>query len=306
MKKLISIKSDESGEHIYFTHKNGVDAIRKDDVVDIELLNPIKIKKKLTDLMANFRFLLIFNTTIAFKILLFIWDYAFSAFFISFLVLIYSLALDRRNSRDILKIYSKKGIIKYKINNDKIFKELYLHFKKEITKYFPKKDEMIFYTKNPQLHDVLYFGTKIFLVLLFLSFALMILKAIMPYNYFFINLEWSMILGMSIGSFLSWVFYYTEKNENKNIDFVIFEGASIEIHSSNFGLLRSRDTSWISNKYNLSDVLFKEDKGKVSICFWDQPNDDYENLIFSEEYRDITPIMMEYLNDLSEEQIQSN
>jgi hypothetical protein len=37
MKKLISIKSDESGENIYFTHKNGVDAVRKDDVIDLKI-----------------------------------------------------------------------------------------------------------------------------------------------------------------------------------------------------------------------------------------------------------------------------
>ena len=46
MKKLISIKSDESGEVLYFTHKKGVDTIRKDEVVDLELLNPMKIFKK--------------------------------------------------------------------------------------------------------------------------------------------------------------------------------------------------------------------------------------------------------------------
>jgi hypothetical protein len=53
MKKLISIKSDESGENIYFTHKNGVDAIRKDDVIDL------KIQKKYGFFYAEIRNMLI-------------------------------------------------------------------------------------------------------------------------------------------------------------------------------------------------------------------------------------------------------
>jgi hypothetical protein len=290
MKKLISIKSDESGENIYFTHKNGVDAFRKDDVVDIELLNPIRIKKKLTDLYQAFQSILILHLAIAFSVLAIFYDVDLIGLIPSFIISFFLCKpfFERRNSRDILKIYSKKGIMKYKIKNDRIFKELYLHFKKEIKKYFPKKDELILFTKNPIVKYDAKNWYKIFLVLFVLSIVLMILKGIMPYNDFFRGLEWPVIIGISIGSYFSTALCRNNKDEYKNSILVILKESSIELGS---------------RKFNLSDVLFREEKGKVSICFWDQPNDDYENLIFDEEYRDIAPLIMEYLNDLSEEKV---
>jgi hypothetical protein len=116
----------------------------------------------------------------------------------------------------------------------------------------------------------------------------MIIKGIVPYNDFFRGLEWPQIIGISIGSLFSAALCDKDKFEYKNSILVILKESSIELDS---------------RKFNLSDVFFKEDKGEISISFWDQSNDDYENLIFDEEYRDIAPLIMEYLNDLSEEQV---
>ena len=118
MKKLISIKTDESGETVYFTHKNGVDTVLKNDIVDLELVNPIFFRKKLGDgqeIMRNYVISLLVLLSIVILINVInevrIFDYKFffgisSFVFVSFFIY-YSinLIMDKRNSRNRLKIY---------------------------------------------------------------------------------------------------------------------------------------------------------------------------------------------------------
>jgi hypothetical protein len=164
MKKLISIKSDENGENIYFTHKNGVESVRKDDVIDLELLNPSKLRMTHSDGTEKLELQIFIIATLAFAVGRFIlYDtrnyFQFTLFesfifgWIFLLGALTSIFSVRINTRNILKIYTKDKVLVYKIIEKRDYVALYTHFKKIINKYFPQDGQLIFSDANPRLKN---------------------------------------------------------------------------------------------------------------------------------------------------------
>jgi hypothetical protein len=346
MKKLISLKSDESGEVLYFTHQNGVDTIRKDDVIDLELLNPIKLLQTWSASYNIFILVTFFfysailylspSTGLQFTSYTFhiLWNLSILLVVMVFFYLL-SLHLchwSTRNTRNKLKIYTVKGINEYKIKDEQIYSSLYDHFKIMLSKYLPKKGEMILYRTNPSVINFYKFSTFICPIVL----SVIIIELIDNGNF---------LLG---GLFLFLCFYFF-------ISFVIgfrygviqytFQGIYLDCKYS----LSGKQKEMVSNEVVINDVKLIKNKnmialipklysGEIQMCL-NKQNDFEEDLLsgirrinklevreieiedeskyikhyegklgrifhqlqVAEDYRDITPIIFRYINDLSDE-----
>ncbi len=326
MKKLISIKSDESGENIYFTHKNGVDAIKKVDVVDLELLNPSKFRMTRSDGNSKLGDQIFIIAIIFFAVpvsdlentFFFAPTFAFILIVGNIWILSQSFFSIRINTRNILKIFTKDKVLIFKITEDKDYQTIYLHFKHLLIKYFPKEGgDLILYKHNSKLKT-----TLIYLVVCDLLIGGFLLYGIICYliyseiHYF----EFFLLVIALIFSILIFIMHrYQLNNLKTNINY-FFKGKFIENkykHSVDLEESVSIDSInkfiFVKNEKYLA-VIPKDYKTEIEFIGvrFDNTNQYLEyyngkqggiwhNLKFSEEYRDIAPLIIEYLNDLSEE-----
>ena len=343
MKKLISIKSDESGEVLYFTHKKGVDTIRKDEVVDLELLNPMKISRSMSDGFSIFYFAwLIFcflsastNTThlkgfIGIGILM--WAIVtFPVFFVG--------VWSTRNSRHNLKLYTVKGIVEYRIiENWHIYSGLYDHFKPMLSKYFPNKGDVILYNINPPIRT--YYRVMTYVVPI-----LIIVTNLPDFNLFHSDFERFVFnVVYSVFLVLVTIYYYYMGYRTGMIKYTFqgkhlekeysFSGKSKEMKSleeklSKIKLVQNEENIAVIPKLytgnmpenlvenattdteqfaNAIGQLYKYQGREIEdveeyIKFYEGKNGNlFHNLQVAQDFRDITPIIVRYINDLSDEQ----
>ena len=122
MKKLISIKTDESGEVVSFIHEKGVDTFNKSEIVKVDLVSSSTLKRKENFVELFLSSLIIFG--IVFLVIRIIWLFVFEdfTFFSWWLILGFSCYVfwPRRNTRNNLNVYvSNRKTEKYKYNEEK-------------------------------------------------------------------------------------------------------------------------------------------------------------------------------------------
>jgi hypothetical protein len=302
MKKLISIKSDENGENIYFTHKNGVESVRKDDVIDLELLNPSKLRMTHSDGTKKLKEQIGSVLALAIAVGFFIWHdtrnyLQFTLFttlicaWIFVLTALISIFSVRINTRNILKIYTKDKVLVFKILEKKEYVALYTNFKKIINKYFPKDDELIFSDANPKLKN--YF---IYLIVSDLIICGTLLYVIIFY-FFNFEINYSRFFTLAIvliGSIVLLIAHIDDLNFHKNYIRWYFK--------SKFLLNKHYDSIFSIGIYR---SIFKENGDRILVSRRTELKQD--NIIDSgriaEEFRDIAPILIEYLNEISQNTI---
>jgi hypothetical protein len=179
MKKLISIKTDESGAVVYFTHEKGVDTFNKSEIVKVDLVSnsTLKRKKNINELLTP----LLGLSLMVFIILLIIWAF-FSkdfTFFSCWLIFGFGCLLfwPQRNTRNNLNVYvSNRKTEKYKFNEEKvgiaeeIQKYLYHNHKSDVLPIIKSTGNLI---ESPSLKDV-YVFTGIIVFTTFLDVFLVV------------------------------------------------------------------------------------------------------------------------------------
>jgi len=307
MKKLISIKSDESGEHIYFTHKKGVDSIKKSEVVDLELLNTYKGNKSLSEE---------YEITLAIALFL-LWmgsikesmmPMLFFSFF-SLIIVFLTLEGTTRNTRNKLKIYTLSGTFEYKMEYQALLYPLYEHFKILLSKYLPSKVENLFFDMHKSKRTF-------FKVMTFVLPCLIIVSMKLSFESSKGYLIWNIITSV-VWTLIAYAFYL-EGYRSKIINY--------SLQGNHFKLTT---TVYTSNKrvekVYLKDIRIVENLNRVAIIpkLWyteeirgkkieDEHEyiehykyttiDRFHSLKIAQDYRDITPIIVRYINDLSDEQ----
>jgi hypothetical protein len=284
MKKIISIKSNENHNNFYFTHKNGVDIIQRDDIVDLQILNTY-IKNQ-SDWFRQY-----FEFAVFYLIFFSIWaglepgsipfDYGTFLYLWIFGWFIYGIAfiLSKKNpNRKILKIYSKTNVYKYKIGSMSIFSELYVLFNKEINKYLPEhNDEIVLYTKNPDLD--LWFYTllkKISGILSIIAVLMILAKIILPENLLEGELfQWRTIILGLVGSFVGWAIMANKKEGSLKVEILTWRDLlAMELQQTKLGMV---DGCVFFERTTVKKYLDK-------------------NFIMSEQYRDIGPLLIAHIN----------
>ena len=319
MKKLVSIKTDETGEILYFTHKKGVDTIRKSEVVDLEFLEPKRPwwNCYIDDTSANF-----FNGFFSLSLIYAINYFSFSsnrsesgvltfAFGGSFLAIVLQIFSGKRNTRNRLKLYTKSKVEHYELNSEESYINIYKFFKKNLFKYLPKNGDVIMFEKNQKLinyHKFWFvFQTGI---LLFCTFMLLT-----GYNF---QIAYSFIIVNIIIAPLGMLYHYFAISIQKsNYCEVTFEGDHINLR---YKFNNSEETERIKN---LLEIQLFKNKDKVALIDKELiaqhssvtelikenetlNRDLFHKLEFSEEFRDLTPIMIEYINEMSEKQMDND
>jgi predicted RNA-binding protein (virulence factor B family) len=323
MKKLISIKSDESGENIYFTHKNGVDSVRKDDVIDLELLNPSIFSMTRSDgYLKLYKQLFIFGIT-SYAVgniennSFFFFVPTMGIILIIFIFLVFlTLFSVRINTRNILKIYTKDKVMIFKIIENKDYQTIYLHFKNLLHKYFPKEGgELILYKNNSKLKtSLLYLMVSDLIIGGTLLYGIICYTIYSEIQYFQLFL---LVFALTF-SIILFILHRSELNDLKINAQYYFKGKFIEKKYNYYGdddrenvllnniyqsiFIKNDDyIAVIPRDYKTENDDIKFESPSEYLKHWEGKNGGiFHKLIISEEFRDITPIMIEYLNDLSQ------
>jgi len=311
MKKLISIKTDETQEVIYFTHKKGVDRIRKSDVIDVELLEQdfrswYSEKNDASERFFNGLVTLLPLYAIIYFCYSFNWNIPSVLTFMYFTFCgfgVFNYAVNKRNTRRILKIYTLGKIFKFYIADDETYLVIYNLFKKEISKYLPKSGELFLFEKNPSFLNYHIFCITInillFLVSLYMLFAGQYYS--LPIAFIIVNIMVA-IIGM--------VYHFPSRSfQKKNYCEVTFSKNQLSVKSKWEG----EEENLILFNYNKINLIKKDDKiaivdtlvldNGVPYSSLRRPNIFDKRLVFAEEFRDLAPIMIAYINMLSDEQI---
>lgn len=303
IKKLISIKPDNIRDIIHFTHEEGVDTLEKDEIIDIELLNPSNYKKNLSDkteIHQNRYILLFLSLLFSFINSGFVGIVLFALILISILGLYGAFYMYRKtiNSRNILKIYSKKNVVFYKLIEEEQYKELYFQFNSLLEKYYPKEGELILYDENPNIKD-----TRYLLIVLEVYTTIICIGAIV--NNGLSTFPVTFIIIASLGLIND--FTYLKKSKKKYARYFyqnnFFKNVVKYVDGSEYIL--NEQISWFKLFKNNDRVALIEPRDSNPL----EQIEKYEklqggihhNLIFAEEYRDLTPILIEYFNDKSNE-----
>jgi hypothetical protein len=324
MKKLVSIKTNETGEILYFTHKKGVETILKSDVVDLELLDP---KGAFWTSNENDRFssiviwgvnLFVLYTIIYFSYS-FNWDYYRAMAFVIFSIVglfLFKWNSGKRNTRIILKIYALNQTLEFEISDDESYRVIYHLFRKEIAKYLPKSGELFMFKKNPSLLNYYKFF-QLFHFCFFLLCSFMLISG----QYY--NLPLSFIIINMIIAALGWTLnYFGLKLQRESYCEITFEPTQFRIKMKWSGEKEYSNTlSYhrinILNKGGKKDYSSNGDKVQIistdsndlpdgfGVSAHRMPNVFDLTLQFSEEFRDLTPIMIEYINELSEQKFKT-
>lgn len=304
IKKLISIKTDDSGEQIYFTHEKGVETIKKDEIIEIELLNTKNILKKFfsnpndTASIYGARLIFTFGPAIGMMIEGHIKSYLLLVIGCIFIPLSAFNMYRIRNDRNILKVYSENNVFYFKLTEENQYKELYSQFNYLLKKYCPKEGELILYDDNPKKKNTRYLliifeilliiscvgdliknGTSVYLIIvLFIAFLVLI--------YDYVLLKYSKY---------QYARYFYQNNFLK--EYIKYNYKQGEI------ILETRISSIQLFKNNDSVAILPRDSNPLQeIEKWeDLEGGIHHKLMFSEEYRDLTPILIEYFNDISNE-----
>lgn len=309
MKKLISVTADENGEQFYFTHKGGVELINTSEIADIELCNVIF--KNTTD-----RFQFYATRFLAFGLIIipnFIAAYGKKdelLFLYMLVFFLYSgffyLFSSKINTRKILKVYSIKKVYTFKLINEVVYTDLYKYFKKQISKYLPKEGDLLLYSENPKNNlwrrSIMYISIMVGSIAalgLFIAFF----KS-SPKSFYIVTV--AAIIFCTLVAFgcraslntyrVSYVFFseYLEKHTITSENHLTFNLKldSITVFRNNhcIGIKNDGTPEYVNRK---SDYLrFGRDKrGDVN-----------HQLKVSEEYRDISPIIYEFLKEKSNQQ----
>jgi hypothetical protein len=303
IKKLISIKPDNIRDIIHFTHEEGVDTLEKDEIIDIELLNPSNYKKNLSDKtkIHQIRYFLLFFGLFFSAIFSGIHGMAlFALILISILFLFGAFYMYRKtiNTRNILKIYSKKNVVFYKLTEEEQYKELYFQFNYLLKKYYPKEGELLLYDDNPDIKNTRYWliGLEIFFTIM--PIIGIVNNGLSPFQITFIIIA---LLGL-INDFVflkesknNYARYFYHNNFYKKVVKYNDGGEFIlNVSMSSYNLFKNNDRIALiePRDSNPLEQIEKYEKLQGRI---------HHNLIFTEEYRDLTPILIEYFNDISNE-----
>jgi hypothetical protein len=157
MKKLNAIKSDDSGNFIFFYHKKGVDVIDKSELIDVELQ---RVKESL--LIAPFNRnaeVSIILTILTALIALLCKDirrtdiYHGNITFIEIIPLIivaivfaYFISLIQYSAKQkstVIYIKTTNNVYDFKIRKNKAYSDIYLHLKPYFQKYLPKEGDLV-------------------------------------------------------------------------------------------------------------------------------------------------------------------
>jgi hypothetical protein len=325
MKKLVSIKTDETGEILYFTHKKGVDTIRKSEVVDLELLEPKSAwwNSNPNDRFSSFQILIV-NLFVLYTIIYFSYSFNWNLdrffIFVFFSIggsFILNLLSGKRNTRRNLRIYALNQTLEFEISDNETYKVIYHLFKKEIAKYLPKGGELFMFEKNPSLLNYHKFF-KVFHICLFLLCSFMLIsvqKCNLPLSFIIIN----MIIAV-----LGWLWnYWGLKIQKGSYSEITFEPTQFRIKMKWSGE-KEHSSTLIYDRIKLINLGGKErpsyNGDKIKIIYVNDSKDLPDGLgianrvpyifdvtlQFSEEFRDLTPIMIEYINELSEKQMDND
>ena len=302
IKKLISIKPDYIRDIIHFTHEKGVDTLEKDEIIDIELLNPSNYKKSLSDKTEILlkRFVLIFLGLFFSAVTDFDGMALFAIICLSILICFGCFYFFRGtiNTRNILKIYSKKNVVFYKLTDENQYKELYFQFNNLLKKYYPKEGELLLYDHNPDIKDFRYIliVTEIIYIVLCISAIVNNGLSTLPITFIIIAL-----LGL-INDFIflkesknKYARYFYQNNFFKKVVKYNDGGGEFILNEliSSHNLFKNNDRiALIPRDSNPLEEIGKYEKLQGGI---------HHKLIFTEEYRDLTPILIEYFNDISKE-----
>lgn len=310
MKKLISIKSDESGENIYFTHKNGVDTIKKSDVVDLELLNAYKFNKSLSEEFEVTTLISIFILWMGstkywniMPILIFLWLFFFT---ITFLIFDWT----TRNTRNKLKIYSLSGIFEYKLENQVLLHPLYEHFKTLLSKYFPTKVESLFFDmhKTKRSYSKLMTFVLPFLIIGCLKLSFESDKGYLIWNIITSAIWMLFAIVFFIMGFRSKIINYSFQGNHFELITTVYTGNKITTKENlkDIRIVENSNCIAIIPKRWYTEDQFKgkkiEDEYDYIEYYKNRIGDRFHNLKVAQDYRDITPIIVRYINDLSDEQ----
>jgi hypothetical protein len=311
IKKLISIKPDYIRDLIHFTHEKGVDTLEKDEIIDIELLNPSNYKKNLSDKTEIYlkRYILLFFGLFVSLISSGISGLSLFALnllaFVSCFGVFYLNNRQTINTRNVLKIYSKKNVVFYKLTDESQYRELYFQFNSLLKKYYPKEGDLLLYDENPNIKDTRYRLIVIEIICIVLCIVGFVYgSSPLSFPIIFIIIA---LLGL-INDYIflkelknKYARYFYQKNffyeivkyevkydSKKDGEYELYQPISL------YKLFKNNDRiALIPRDSNPLEEIRKYEKLNGGIS---------HKLIFTEEYRDLTPILIEYFNDISKEE----
>jgi len=304
MKKLISVTADENGEQFFFTHKKGVEIISKADITDIELDNVVfktgsdKFKFFIA-IFAVIGFIIIPNFIAAYgkkDELLFLYTcefFLFSGFFYLF--------SSKINTRKILKVYSIKKVYTFKLINEVVYTDLYKYFKKQISKYLPKEGDLLLYSNNP--NENTWVKTVMYIAIFIGSIATIGLIVTISGNGEFlggfiativISAFFALGFNVVINYRVHYTFFSGYLEKTVYIDDISYDE---NINLTDLSIFRYKNFIGIKNE----DIPYKGLSEYLK--FWRSKQGDANNrLIIAEEFRDISPIIYEFLKEKSNQQ----
>ena len=162
MKKLTAIKSDNSGNFIFFYHKKGVDVIEKSELIDVDLKR-VNEHILTAPFNRNAQVSMILTILTAFIALLYKSlrktniDPEYSAFieiipsFIVAIVFAYFLSLVQYSAKQkstVIYIMTATKVYNYKMSNNIVYSDIYLFLKPFFQKYLPKEGDHVAYQLN--------------------------------------------------------------------------------------------------------------------------------------------------------------
>jgi hypothetical protein len=202
------------------------------------------------------------------------------------------------NTRNILKIYSKKNVVFYKLTEEEQYKELYFEFNSLLKKYYPKEGELLLYDENPNIKDTRYLLIVLEVFITIICIGAIVNNGLSPFPITFIIIA---LLGL-INDLIflkelknKYARYFYHNNFFKQV--VKYDNGSEYILNQQiswFKLFKINDRVALiePRDSNPLEQIEKYEKLQGRI---------HHNLIFTEEYRDLTPILIEYFNDISNE-----
>ena len=308
MKKLISIKTDESGKVVYFTHEKGVDTFNKSEIVKVDLVSnsTLKRKKNFNEFLAPILGL----SLLVFIILLIIWAF-FSKYFTFYSVWFFSgfacfVFWPRRNTRNNLNVYiSNRKTEKYKFDEEKadiaeeIQKYLYYNHNSDILPIIKSTGNLI---ETPSLKDAYIFtGIIVFTTFLDVFGVLRRNENILQSPIFYFSIL------VCILSIISFVIPYFQKRKKDFENTIKSEIASIVIAGEVFYIAYnnpSKEMKFIAT-YEITRILILNHvkDSDFFISFFKKENDgvvteEYGFIKMDENLFDIRFLLQEYCSEI--------
>lgn len=304
IKKLISIKPDYIRDLIHFTHEKGVDTLEKDEIIDIELLNPSNYKKNFSDKTKIYknRYLLLFLGSFVSLASLGLTESDFFIDVSNFTLFSFGgFYIFRKtiNTRNVLKIYSKKNVVFYKLTDESQYRELYFQFNSLLKKYYPKEGELLLYDENPNTKDTRYLLLVIEVLITIICIGAIVNDGLSTFPITFLIIALLALINDYI--FLKelknkYARYFYQNNFFKKVVKYNDGGGEFILNEriSSYNLFKNNDCIALipRDSHPLAEIgVYEKLQGGI-----------HHKLIFTEEYRDLTPILIEYFNDISKKE----